>query len=166
MNNDIRQAAMALLEKSVSAIGSDVRTDVLENGVPLLSFITPMYDDGTGLVLFQVSLLREQEEWDMVQIVSILQPHIGEALPHLEQAVARWNLNTILGAYGVYYAGDQLYHKCRQLLAEDAAAENISEAVMDALVLIYDEIARRYSTADAMVASGLTFQQAQQRGLC
>lgn len=166
MLQETHDAVMAMLKQTAEEIGSEARLDTLQNGVTLLSFVCPMHDDGTGLVLFQVSLLRENDEWELLQVASTLQPSIGKNLPQLEKAVARWNFDALVGCYGIYYQADQLYHKYRLLLTQNEDAAVIAQRASDALTAIYDELARRFDTAEALVAGTLTFEQATAQGMC
>lgn len=159
------KSIMEQLERFSKEVGTESRRETLENGVELLSFLSAVYEDGSGLIYFQLALVRVQDSVDMAQIFTTVLPKIGQALPQLEQAIVSWNQNSILGSYGIYREEDQFYHRYRLPLDDNETAEVTANHITSAITLIYEEVSRRYEAAKAMVSGGLTWQEVQDRGL-
>ena len=160
------KAVMDRLDAFSHEVGIECRRETLENGVELISFLTAAYEDGSGLVYVQLALLRELNEVDMAQIFTTVLPRIGEARSRMERAILYWNRTSILGSYGIYDEEDQLYHRYRLPLEEEEAAETTAARIISAVTLVWEEVARRYPAASAILNQGLTWEEARDQGLC
>ncbi|BAK99802.1 hypothetical protein OBV_26040 [Oscillibacter valericigenes Sjm18-20] len=149
MDTQEKECVLRRLETHAHEVGTEVRIQSDQSGRKTLSFFTPMHDDGSGLVYFELCFAECRKEDALFQIFATILPEIADALPKLEKMIAEWNLTTRIGAYGVYYPLDQMYFKHCFLLEEHmdvSAAENL---IMNSLYLSYEEISSKY---DAVVS--------------
>lgn len=160
MDASKKELLLSQLEAEVRKVGSEVNLTTLENQQLSLSFFTPIYDDGSGLVFFELGMVDYADEFTLFQIVATLLPEIGKNLPVLEKMIARWNLSALTGAYGVYYPLDQMYYKNRFLLDEDSEPDALLPMIMNNLYLAYEEIADKYDAAVLIVDGKLSYEQA------
>jgi hypothetical protein len=147
MDTQEEEQILGKLETKVHEVGTEVRIRSDRSGVKILSFFTPMHDDGSGLVYFELCFAECREEGALFQIFATILPEIADALPELEKAIAAWNLTTLIGVYGVDSPHDQMYFKHRFLLGETAKASAAENLIMNSLYLCYDEINSKYDAA-------------------
>lgn len=159
MDSNKQAMVFNLLEPEIRNVGAEINTSVLENGQSTMSFLTPLYDDGSGLILFELVML-DYQEYTLFQIIATILPEIGKNLPELEKMIPHWNLTSLTGAYGVYYPNDQMYYKNRFLLDEDTDPATIVSMIMGNLYLAYEEIADKYDTAVLIADGKLSYEQA------
>lgn len=147
MDTQEEEWVLRKLETEVREVGTEVHLRPDQSGRNVLSFYTPMYGDGSGLVYFELCFAEYRKEDTLFQIFATILPEIADALPKLEKVIAEWNLTTLIGAYGVYYPLDQMYFKHRFLLEESVEVSAAENLIMNSLYLSYDEISSKYDAA-------------------
>lgn len=146
------QAVMDRLEEFAHQVGVECRRETLENGIELLSFVSAVREDGTGLVYIQLALVRALDSVDMAQIFTTLLTGVGPALSRLEQAIPQWNQTSILGSYGTSREGDgQLYHRYCLPLDNSESPDVMAAHISSAVTLVYEEVSRRREEAAGLI---------------
>lgn len=149
------QAVMDRLEAFAHQVGVECRRETLENGIELISFVSAVREDGTGLVYFQLALVRVLDSVDMAQIYTTLLTGIGPGLARLEQVIPEWNQASILGSYGIRREEDgQLYHRYRLPLDDSESPELIASHISSTVTLVYEEVSRRRGEAADLTTEG------------
>lgn len=149
MDQQTYAAVMDRLEAFSQTVGTDCRREQLENGIEELRFLSALQQDGTDLALFRLAVVR-LEELDLAQIYVTVLAQLGQGREALARAAARWNPQSLLGSYAI--EGDQLTHRTRLSLNDQAPAEETAEQIIAAATLVHEELSRRSRAAHAMAA--------------
>jgi len=145
-----RQAEiMALLRQSLEDHFGE--TELADQEDATFLRLTPaLFTDGTGLVYMEICLLDYTEEVMVAQVYSTMRPKPGLALAALREKLGEWNLKSLAGAYGIYEAQGQLYHKQSIALINDAAVDDQVDFLFAGICAVMDEMARRLPEAIAL----------------
>ncbi len=119
-------------------------------GREMLRFTAPLLGDDKGYVLIEICQFGYDENCDVFQIFSTMIPKPGPGLGELRAAVNGWNLTARLGAYGIFDALGQLYHKYNVVVGVEEGPESVFSRVLSALYICMDEMESRLTEALAL----------------
>ena len=134
---------------------SQLETAVLKGQEPQLGdtlrAMLPI-DEAGNCVLLELMAIPFTEEAHLLQIFTTLILEIGPGYEALKEMLLDWNLSCPLGAYGIYRASRQFYHKYNYLMPVGVPADEMAAEILDVISLIQDVIGEVYP--DAVRLSG------------
>lgn len=141
------------LEKLLKESG--LETAVLKGQEPQLGdtlrALLPIDETGSN-VLLELMAIPFTEEAHLLQIFTTMIVEIGPGYEALKEMLLEWNLICPLGAYGIYRASRQFYHKYNYLLPVGVPEDEMAAEIFDIISLVRDVIAEVYP--DAVRLSG------------
>ena len=165
MDKDIRAQLFAQLQGVLNQIGATttmIKGADFQNG-DTLRMLTPLNEQG-GTALIEFSLIDVDSDVSIMQIYTTVLTELTGGTNELEKAVARLNLTCPIGAYGIFYAGLQCYHKYCVIIEADAQMDGSVDALMRALQFIIQTVAADYPLLYALGSGALTFDKAVEDG--
>ena len=109
-------------------------------------------DDAGNKVLLEIMALPYTEDALLLQIFTTMIAEIGPGYEALKEMLLDWNLNSPLGAFGIYRRGRQFYHKYNYPMPADGDPKQMAVEVFFIIHLIRDVIADVFP--DAVRLSG------------
>ncbi|MBQ6509860.1 MAG: hypothetical protein IJI07_10345 [Flexilinea sp.] len=109
-------------------------------------------DDAGNKVLLEVMALPYTEDALLLQIFTTMIAEIGPGYEALKEMLLDWNLNSPLGAFGIYRRGRQFYHKYNYPMPADGDPKQMAVEVFFIIHLVRDVIADVFP--DAVRLSG------------
>jgi len=117
------------------------------NGDKMLRCLAPLFEDDKGYVLIEICELDYDENFELFQIYSTLIMEPGQGLDELRKTVNVWNLTSTLGAYGIYEAMGQLFHKYNVVVGVDDDVDMVVGQVFAALYTAMNEMGSKLAEA-------------------
>ena len=109
-------------------------------------------DDAGNKVLLEVMAIPYTEDALLLQIFTTMIAEIGPGYEALKEMLLDWNLNSPLGAFGIYRRGRQFYHKYNYPMPTDGDPKQMAVEVFFIIHLVRDVIADVFP--DAVRLSG------------
>lgn len=117
-----------------------------------LRMLLPAAGTGGDMALLELAVFRVDDELDLLTFYTTVLTDLDEtAAEALCAAASDWNLTAPIGAFGVYRAEGQLYHKYSLPFPSEADADTLATSAIYVTELIFDVIARYYGDICALV---------------
>ncbi len=109
-------------------------------------------DEAGNAVLLEVMVIPLTEEAHLVQLYTTMIAEIGPGYEALKEMLLDWNLVCPIGAFGIFRAGRQFYHKYNYPIPVDIPPEEMALEILYLIDLIRGEVADVFP--DAVRLSG------------
>ena len=109
-------------------------------------------DETGNIVLMEIMALPYTEDALLLQLYSTMIAEIGPGYEALKEMLLDWNLNSPLGAFGIYRQGRQFFHKYNYPMPADGDPKEMAVEVFYIIHLIRDVIGQIFP--DAVRLSG------------
>lgn len=109
-------------------------------------------DETENIVLMEIMALPYTEDALLLQLYSTMIAEIGPGYEALKEMLLDWNLNSPLGAFGIYRQGRQFFHKYNYPMPADGDPKEMAVEVFYIIHLIRDVIGQIFP--DAVRLSG------------
>jgi len=144
-----KQEILSMLQKWIQEHLGETELAEQED-ITFLRLTPALFTDGTGQVYMEICLLDYSQEVMVAQVYSTMLLKPGPGIAALREKLGEWNLKSLAGAYGIYEAQGQLYHKQSIALINDAAVDDQVDFLFAGICAVMDEMARRLPEAIAL----------------
>ena len=98
-------------------------------------------------VLLEVMVTRLDEDMDLLDLFTSLIMEVGPGYEELKEVMLDWNLDSAVGAFGIYRPGRTFFHRCTFPFPADALPEELATQAAYLIDRCYDVVAAVFPEA-------------------
>ena len=139
-----------LLAKQIEELEMETKLDVAQSEAqlgPTLRTLLPMIGSKGDVALTEILVTQLDDDSDLLFFYTTMIMEIGPGYEALKEMVLDWNLESPVGAFGIYRQGRQFYHKYTFPFPKDTAPKALADRAMVLLELICEVVSGRFSEA-------------------